>query len=92
MKIDQAETLAIKCLEWMATRDDVLSGFLAMSGATASEIRDLAGDPAFLGFVIDHMMSQDAYMLDASAALLIQPGEIVAARAALPGGDNPNWT
>lgn len=92
MTKDRAEAVAVDALGWMAMRDDLLEGFLAATGASPDELRGLARDPSFLGFVLDHVLSQDEYVLDFAQAAQIDAADVATARALLPGGDVPNWT
>ena len=92
MTNDRAESIAVDALGWMAMREDLLEGFLSTTGASADELRGLAGDPGFLGFVLDHVLSQDEYVLDFAQAVQIDAADVATARACLPGGDVPNWT
>lgn len=78
-------------LIWMASRPELLEGFLAASGAAAAELRTRAGEPEFLGFVLDWILAADATVLDFAAAAGLAPDVPRRARAAL-GGELPNWT
>ena len=92
MSTDRAEAIAVDALGWMAMRDDLLESFLAATGASPDELRGLANDPGFLGFVLDHVLSQDAFVLDFAQAAKIDAADVAVARTLLPGGDVPNWT
>ena len=87
-----AETLAVQALAWLAEDATRLGGFLAMTGAEAGTLRQAAGDPAFLGAVLDFLLTDDAHVLGFAAAADIAPETVAQARAALPGGDLPHWT
>jgi hypothetical protein len=78
-------------LIWLASRPDLLEGFLASSGLAPGELRARAAEPAFLGFVLDWILAADATVLDFAAAAGLAPEEPARARAAL-GGAAPNWT
>jgi hypothetical protein len=92
MNKTQAEQIATSALIWLAGEDDLITQFLGMTGASADDLRQKAGDPEFLGAIIDFIMTSDETVLALSAELNIKPETVVAARAALPGGDLPNWT
>lgn len=89
---NMAETVAIQALGWMAGQEDVMGLFLGATGATVDDLRQGAGDPAFLGALLDFLMQQDAWIIafcDAAG----QPYEApMRARAALPGGAQTHWT
>lgn len=87
-----AEALALRALAWLAAEPDRIGGFLAAAGAGPSEIRVRASDPEFLGFVLDYLLADEAGLVAFAEAEGIRPDLPQRARAALPGGDLPNWT
>lgn len=87
-----AELTAVKALSWIASDDELAGAFLAMSGAGADEIRERAADPEFLGFVLDFMLSDERALIRFCEAEGLSPEAPMRARAALPGGDLPDWT
>jgi len=88
----EAEALAIAALGWMAADADLTGRFLAATGAGPAELRARAGDPEFLGFVLDFLLADEAALLAFSRDHGVGPDKPARARAALPGGDLPNWT
>jgi hypothetical protein len=88
----QAEALAVQALVWMAGDADLIGRFLAMTGAGPADLRARAGEPEFLGFVLDFLLSDEAALIAFAAAEQIRPDLPMRARAALPGGAVPNWT
>lgn len=92
MKSDAAEMLAIRALGWLAGNDDLSGAFLSASGASADELRQRAGDPEFLGFVMDFLLGDEDALLAFCEDVDVPPDAPMRARAALPGGDLPNWT
>lgn len=88
----EAETLALRALGWMAADPDLTSAFLAAAGAGPGDLRTRAVDPEFLGFVLDFLLCDEVALLAFAAAEGISPDLPMRARAALPGGDLPNWT
>jgi hypothetical protein len=87
-----AETLALKALAFLASDEEAMGGFLGRCGADIDTVRTRATDPEFLGFVLDHLLTEDEAVLAFAASEQIDPMDVVQARAALPGGDTPNWT
>ena len=87
-----AETIALKAVEWMAADGTIFGSFLNESGETADGVQQRLGDAEFLASALDHLlMSDDAVMSFCSGCDL--PFELpAAARRALPGGDAPAWT
>ncbi|WP_158964532.1 DUF3572 domain-containing protein [Chachezhania sediminis] len=92
MTPDAAETLAIDVLAWLAAEDDLLPTFLGSTGTSVDDLRERAGDPEFLGAVLDFLMLDDAWVLGYASARGIPPERPMQARAALPGGAQINWT
>ncbi len=88
----EAERTAIEVLSWMAADDEVIGGFLGVSGASVEELRARAGDPEFLGFILDYLLSDDAMVMAFSDATNCPADRPIQARAALPGGAIPHWT
>lgn len=87
-----AEAFAISVLTWLAADDEYLMRFLSASGAGADDLRSRAGDPDFLGFVVDYLLG-DEEALVAFCKAGGHPFEAVQqARMALPGGADPHWT
>jgi len=88
----QAEALAVQALVWMAGDADLVGRFLAATGAGPADLRARAADPEFLGFVLDFLLSDEAALVAFAAVERIRPEQPMRARAALPGGELPNWT
>ena len=92
MSQEVAETLALQALAWLVAQDDLLPVFLGASGASEGDVRARAGDPDFLGSVLDFLTMDDAWVIafcDAHALPYTRPMQ---ARAALPGGAQVHWT
>lgn len=88
----EAERLALAALDWMAARPELLAGFLAASGAAPGDLRAAVRRPEFLGFVLDHLLADEALARAFAAERGLPPEAALRARAALPGGDAPHWT
>jgi hypothetical protein len=89
---DTAETFALQVLGWLAANDDLMPIFLGSTGASEGEIRDRAADPVFLGAVLDFLMMDDAWVIGFCDAHTVPYERIMKMRAALPGGEQVNWT
>ncbi|MEM9783179.1 MAG: DUF3572 domain-containing protein [Pseudomonadota bacterium] len=92
MTESEAEDVAIAALGFLANDPERIGAFLAAAGAAPGDLRARAGDPAFLGFVLDHLLCGDDSVMAFAAVAGIRPEQVAAARAALPGGDAPDWT
>ncbi len=92
MQRDDAVTLALQVLGWIAAQDELFEAFLSGSGLRIEEVRAKAADPGFLGAVLDFLLSDDSHVLAFSAASGLSPHRALAARMALPGGRQRHWT
>jgi len=92
MMQDRAETVALRCLEWLAGNDELLPVFLGATGASEADLRARAADPEFLGSVLDFVMMDDAWITAFCGAADLPNAAPAQARAALPGGAQVNWT
>ena len=89
---EAAETLALQALTWLAGNDDLFPIFLGATGAVAQDIAADAGKPAFLGSVLDFILTDDAWVIAFCDANLLSYDAPMLARMALPGGEQINWT
>lgn len=89
---DRAIVAGLQALSWIATDDDLFGAFLDQAGTDAAAVRARATDPAFLGFVLDFVLQEDARVIGFSGAQGMAPERVAQARRALPGGDTPEWT
>lgn len=80
------QVTALTVLAWLAEEPELLSRFLALSGADTSQIARLAHDPGFLGGVVDFIMGNEADLLRFAAATGTQPETVAAAWQRLCGG------
>ena len=84
--------MAIQALGWIAGQPELAGAFLGSTGAAAQDLRERAADPEFLGFVLDFLLGDEAALVAFCHETGIAPDRPMRARAALPGGDLPNWT
>jgi len=92
MRTDDAETVAVTALGWLAADEDRLARLVAITGAGLDDLKARASDPEFLGFVLDHLLAHEPDLLAFAEAGGMAPETVVAARRALPGGILPEWT
>jgi hypothetical protein len=91
-KQDYAENIALQALGWLVGNDDLLPVFLGATGASLGDLAQSAGQPAFLGSVLDFLLMDDAWVIafcDAENLPYLAP---IQARTALPGGEQTHWT
>lgn len=89
---ETAETLALQALAWLVGNDDLMPVFLGSTGASESDLKARASDPLFLGAVLDFVMMDDAWVVRFCDDHKLPYDRIMQARAALPGGEQVNWT
>ncbi|MFP4275661.1 MAG: DUF3572 domain-containing protein [Paracoccaceae bacterium] len=89
---DAAEALALEALGWLAGNEDLLPVFMGATGVSAGELRAQAAAPEFLGAVLDFLLMDDAWVIAFCDAAGRAYTDVAAARAALPGGAQVNWT
>ncbi len=81
-----AAGLAIHGLSFIAEDTDRLGQFLALSGFGPAELRARADDPAFLGGVLDFLLSDEALVVAFADWAEIDPASVSILRQKLPGG------
>ena len=89
---DFAETIGLQCLAWLVGNEDLLPVFLGATGASEGDLKLRAGDPEFLGSVLDFLMMDDAWVIAFCEAHGLPNEAPMRARMALPGGAQVNWT
>lgn len=89
---DNAEVIGLQMLTWLAGNDELMPVFQGSTGASESDIRAGASDPAFLGSVLDFIMMDDAWVIAACDSAGLSYDSLMAARQALPGGGEVHWT
>ncbi|MCB2135213.1 MAG: DUF3572 domain-containing protein [Rhodobacteraceae bacterium] len=89
---EYAETVGLKALAWLAGQEEMLGTFLAASGIGPGALRSRAAEPEFLGSVLDHILSNDGWVVGFCDATGLPYDAPMSARRALPGGAEVNWT
>lgn len=92
MQQDFAETRALALLAWLAGQDEILPLFMGATGADEADLRVRAGEPEFLASLMDFLLMDDTFVIQGAEATGIAATDFAVIRAALPGGDLPNWT
>ena len=89
---ESAEALALQALTWLLGNDDLLPAFLAASGASTADLATMAGQPAFLGSVLDFLLQDDAWVIAFCQSANLPYAAPMQARTMLPGGEVMHWT
>lgn len=92
MTPDQAEGIALNMLGWLVGNEELLPVFMGATGADQDTLRESAGDPQFLAAMLDFLMMDDQWVMQACDAQGLPYGQVTSVRQALPGGADFHWT
>lgn len=81
----QAEELAVAVLGWLASEDELMGRFLAMSGLRADQLRQAAGEPGFHAGLLDFIMGYEPTLMAFCAASGHSPDQVAACWQVLSG-------
>jgi Protein of unknown function (DUF3572) len=87
---DGAELLALQALAYLASDETWLAGFIKLTGIDLGELRARAGEPFFLGAVLDFLLANEPLLIAFAASAGAPPEAVAAARRRLPGGALPS--
>jgi len=90
MSPEQAETIAIQALGFVASDLELLPRFLAITGIEAGHIRQAAQEPGFLAGVLQFVLAHEPTLIAFSEAKGIPPQDVNAALRSLPFGEE-SW-
>lgn len=82
---EEAETLALKALAFLASEPERLEPFLAATGLGPTTLRSAAQEPGFLLGVLDHLCASDSLLLEFAGNLSLSPEMVAQAREILAG-------
>ena len=82
---EEAEILAINALGFLASDGERLQRFMDLAGLDVAAIRAGASNPAFLGGILDHLLSDESLLLIFAEDQQIRPERIAELRRKLPG-------
>ena len=77
------ETIAFQALAYLAARPELLEAFLAQSGLRPETVRAAAEAPGFLPAVIEHILANEALLIEFAGEQGIDPASVAAAHAKL---------
>lgn len=89
---ESAQTLALQALTWLLDHPDMIGAFLNASGAGQGDLANLAGQPVFLGAVLDFLTEDDARVMAFCDQMGLPYTAPLQARLALPGAQHTHWT
>jgi hypothetical protein len=85
MRMEEAESLAIMALGFIAAEETRLVRFLSVSGYAPADIRAEAGSPDFLAGVLDFLLGDESLLLVFTSHSDVDPADVAAASRCLGG-------
>jgi hypothetical protein len=82
---EEAESMAIDGLQYLASEPESLGRFLAVTGIGPGDLRAAAQDSGFLGGVLEFFMENEALLVDFADKAGVRPTMVAAAHFALVG-------
>ena len=92
MTLEEAETYALKAANWLLSNQELLDLFMGSTGVSENTIKSDIQNTVFLVAVLDFLLLDDKWVMEACDAMKLQPELMQTARLFLPGGDQVNWT
>ena len=92
MTSDDAEIYALKAANWLLSNQELLDLFMGSTGVSENTIKSDIQNTVFLVAVLDFLLLDDKWVMQACDAMKLQPELMQTARLFLPGGDQVNWT
>ena len=92
MNLEQAEIYATKAATWLISKQDLLEVFMGSTGVSEITIKSEFHDGVFLAAVLDFLLLDDNWVIDACQAIGLEPEAMAVVRQLLPGGEKVNWT
>jgi hypothetical protein len=80
---DEAQSVALNAFTALSGHGGRLARFMNISGLTPETIRSAAGEPGFLGGILDYVASDEALLLELAGEMNVKPEYIMEARRAL---------
>lgn len=77
------ETIAVRVLERLAADPERIGRFLALTGLDPGSLRSAASRPDFLPAVLDHVVSDEALLVEVAAEAGLRPEAIAVAQQRL---------
>ena len=92
MTSDDAEIYALKAANWLLSNQELLDLFMGSTGVSENTIKSDIQNTVFLVAVLDFLLLDDKWVIEACNAMKLQPELMQTARLFLPGGHQVNWT
>ena len=92
MTSDDAEIYALKAANWLLSNQELLDLFMGSTGVSENTIKSDIQNTVFLVAVLDFLLLDDKWVMEACDAMQLEPDAMHTARLLLPGGERVNWT
>jgi len=92
MTIEEAEIYALKATDCLISKQDLLEVFMGSTGVSEITIKSEFHDGVFLAAVLDFLLLDDNWVIDACQAIGLETEAMAVIRQLLPGGEKVNWT
>lgn len=86
MQQEEAQSIAITALSFLANDQKLLDRFMAISGIEGQDIRQAAASHGFFAGVLSFLLHDEPTLMDFCQNANIQPTHIIKAFTVLPGG------
>lgn len=91
LNLDEAQTIALSGLQYLANDDDLLMRFSNLTGLLPNDMREAASEPHFLAGILDFFLSHEPDLLAWSEAMGHNPEYIARARHTLSPQDQSGF-
>ena len=91
MNPDQAETLALRALAWMAADEDMAQRFAGATGASLAEAPERLSEAGYLAGILEFLTQDDAWVTRFCDSEGLPYEAPLRALHALPGGRREEW-
>jgi len=85
---DEAASLALKGLGFLASEEARLTRFLRLTGIATDDLRAQAGEEATMVAVLDHLLADQSLLLVFAAEMQVAPERVEEARVSLTGSNS----
>ena len=88
---EDADTLALQGLTFIAADPQRLVRFLSLTGLTPQDLKQWGQDPTLAIAVLEHLLADESLLLVFTAQQGIRPETVAPAHALLSGGHGRDW-
>src|SRR5262245_35624987 len=89
--VDQAESIALQALTFLAQNPDLLGEFLVETGIGPQDLKTHLKEPTLLGGILDFLINRPDVMMEYASHAALMPKDILLARLHFPGANREFW-